>query len=65
MRQPSSGMIFLTVVGVTAVSAFLALGMALLLPEMTTSQQEVFRALESTWRTGIGAIFGLLVRKHV
>jgi hypothetical protein len=62
---PAFKFVVLMVAAVTIGSGATEIGLALLLNHPTAMQQSAFEAMDSTWKLGIGALFGLLGGKSV
>jgi len=60
---PTFKMIFFTVVALTVLAGLAQVGLAVMYENPTINQQAVFEGMGFAWKSGIGAIFGLLTGK--
>lgn len=58
--KPGFKFVFLCVFGLTVLCGFVQIWLAFAWPDPTTNQQSAFDSFGFAWKTGIGAIFGLL-----
>lgn len=57
---PTFKLVFLSVLAITALAGVAQIIMAFVWEKPTVAQQEVFEAMGSAWKTGFGAVVGLL-----